>query len=513
MQDVELVDGPLDDAAAAGGEAAQRPARRRRWWLVPAAAAVVVLALVAYQGVTDARQRAALAALADVPGVLEPIDPDLPIRWELNGPTTEAVSYGVMADGASTNLVIDPDGSQRVVAVDLGSGAERWSVPVLGPNAPLAAARADGNGTSSGYCMPVGADREEPTSIACVVSDGFQTYGEDYVEVPATQSFVRVLDVHDGHTIAQWPAEHAGIGVSEGRVVVARWAGDDAIEVSAYEPPSDDPVWTRQLEIPTVATYRDDRPSIQGVGGAVEVSTGSWSARLDENGEPLAQQPRRDDTGGTWLVQAPNSDRLVSVSYSNDGTTSTQLLKPDGSVEHVLSGDLVYTSVDDGSVPNLLLTMPSPSSDGGVGGGDEEVPLGGLRGSDVRTGRTLWTADISTSGYGALVLLGRVYVLAGLGIDVLDGRTGKVLWTIEAPKGLTYGTIMTDGRHLLAVRNPSEVGASWIDAFDLTGADLAWSAVVPAGLSEVRPMGKVLFGVAYAESEYSSTVARVARFG
>src|SRR4051794_30173974 len=83
MQHVELPDVPTDDAGSDGEQGVPLPPRRRRWWLVPGAAAAVVLALVAYQIITDARERSLLAGLADVPGVLAPIDPDLPVRWDL----------------------------------------------------------------------------------------------------------------------------------------------------------------------------------------------------------------------------------------------------------------------------------------------------------------------------------------------------------------------------------------------------------------------------------------------
>ncbi len=185
MEDIELVDAGTDGAAVHDEGAVPGPSRRRRWWLVPAVAAAVVLALVAYQGISDARQRSALAGLADVPGVLAPIDPDLPIRWDIAGPTTSAAAYGIVADGAAMNIVVDPDGTQRVVAIDLATGAERWSTVVYGPNAALAKARDSGGATASGYCLPVGPD--EPTSLACMVSDGFQTNGV-YESIPATET-------------------------------------------------------------------------------------------------------------------------------------------------------------------------------------------------------------------------------------------------------------------------------------------------------------------------------------
>lgn len=507
MQDIELTDHATGGARVDDDAGVPRPPRRRRWWLVPVAAAAVVLALVAYQGITDARQRSLLAGLADVPGVLAPIDPDLPIRWDIAGTTSNAAANGIVADGAAMNIVVDPDGTQRVVAVDLTTGAERWSTVVYGPNAALAKALEGGGGTASGFCLPV--STPEPTSLACMVSDGFETNGL-YERVAATETLVRVLDTHDGHELAQLPSGQAGIAVSGDRVVLARWT-DGGVDVTAYDPASGDTAWSRRLDVPPTAIRPDYVPSVQSVDGLIEVSSSTWAMRLDEDGVPLAVQPERDgSTGGSSIVEAPTADRFLAVSSTSSGT-STQLLGADGTVEHELPGELVYTAVDDGSVPGLILTVPLPSA--ATDGGEEAVRVGSLRGSDATTGRTLWTADISKSGYGALVLLGRVYVLAGQGIDVLDGRSGKLLWTIEPSDGVTYGSIMTDGRALLAVRNPGQAGGDRIDAYSLTGPDQVWSAPIPAGLVEVRGVGPMLVGVAYADSLYSRDVVRVARLG
>ena len=511
MEDIELVDAVTDDAAVDDEEGVPGPSRRRRWWLIPAAAAVVVLALVAYQGITDARERSLLAGLADVPGVLAPIDPDLPIRWDIAGPTTQAAAYGIVADGAAMNIVVDPDGSQRVVAVDLATGAERWSTVVYGPNAGLAKALQGRGGTASGYCLPVGPEAVEPTSLACMVSDGFQTSDGENAMVPATETLVRVLDTHDGHEIAQRPTGEAGITVSGGRVVLARLTYD-GVDVAGYEPTSGGTVWSRHLVVPHTAIRPDYAPSVQSVGGLIEVTSGSWAMWLDEDGVPLAVQPERDgSTAGSRIVEAPTADRFLAVTSTSSGTTSTELLGADGTVEHTLSGDPAYLAVDDGSVPNLILTLPSPSA--ATDDGEEAVRVGSLRGSDATTGRTLWTADVSKSGYGTLVLLGRVYVLGGQGVVVLDGRSGKLLWTIEPPDNVTYGAIMTDGRSLLAVRNPGQAGGDRIDAYSLTGPDQVWSAPIPAGLDEVHAVGTMLVGVAYAGPQYLRDVVRVARLG
>src|SRR5450830_675384 len=79
----ELSDGAEPEATGSGAitdpAAARRWARRRRWAL--AVAATLVVGLVGTQVVLDARERAHLAHLATVPGVLAPVDKSIGTLW------------------------------------------------------------------------------------------------------------------------------------------------------------------------------------------------------------------------------------------------------------------------------------------------------------------------------------------------------------------------------------------------------------------------------------------------
>jgi hypothetical protein len=183
-------------------------------------------------------------------------------------------------------------------------------------------------------------------------------------------------------------------------------------------------------------------------------------------------------------------------------------------VEHSLPGELIVSSVDDGSVPGVLLTAPSS-----VPGDSEQVPPGSLRATDLATGRTLWTTDVEAVGISeALVVLGRVYVVTTAGIAVLDGRSGDLLWTVAGDDhgdgNRSFSRLMTDGRYLLALQgNGMGRPGGEIAAFDLTSGSAAWSAPLPAGFDDVYASGPMLIGVAYEQTENMTKVVRVARIG
>src|SRR6478609_3616980 len=126
MQPVELVerdvaqDRPTDDERAAR----RRPSRR---WL--AVAGLVVVALVGTQLVVAARERAAVAALAQVSGVVRPVDADLGLLWTPKAGVEAVLGSGIVADGTFIGLQHLPDNAQAVVAVDERTGARRWTTP------------------------------------------------------------------------------------------------------------------------------------------------------------------------------------------------------------------------------------------------------------------------------------------------------------------------------------------------------------------------------------------------
>ena len=175
MQEVELLDG--DDASPALGPAAARaPARNRRglWWTA-AGVAAVALSLAGTQQVLDAREDAAVARLAAVPGVvpadrrravvagrsppgrgLQPLGRGRARRWWTASWWSRRT--GRSPSPPSTSAPARRSGRPRCW-VRTRSGPRRRRTPTA------AGARA----------MPV--PRGEPSTLAvCVVTDGFVRY-------------------------------------------------------------------------------------------------------------------------------------------------------------------------------------------------------------------------------------------------------------------------------------------------------------------------------------------------
>lgn len=96
------------------------PARRglarlpgtRRWWLIAAGLTVVVAASVV---ASDVRERVRVAALADVSGVLAPLDGPVAERWCVTG-----AQYTVLGEVSGRLLAAKdrPDGGGSVVALE-----------------------------------------------------------------------------------------------------------------------------------------------------------------------------------------------------------------------------------------------------------------------------------------------------------------------------------------------------------------------------------------------------------
>src|SRR4051794_39558428 len=198
MQHVELDEESVDAVAVP----APRARGRARWWMA-AVACSAVLGVLAFQAVADARDRAAVARLADVPGVLAPIDESMPVLWRSDS-LGDVVWSPTATHGAIVGPVVHDDGSQHLVAHDLATGEELWSTELYGPDPARADALAV-EGASPPTCFPTD-DSPDPSAVACLATDGFVRYGSaDVAQVPASATFVRVVDTADGRIVGQWP--------------------------------------------------------------------------------------------------------------------------------------------------------------------------------------------------------------------------------------------------------------------------------------------------------------------
>ena len=476
MAAVEL-DDEHDDPPSRPAEP-QRRHRSRRWLLVPAVAAV---ALLGTQLVVEARERAAVAALARVPGVVRPVDKDVEVLWTQD-PGGSELWPGLPGDGVLVGLQRTSDGSQALVAVDELTGERRWATP-------LADAHVD---HAAGGLSPVGGCHPEPGGtgrVVCLVTDAYLAYREsENVLVPSETSRVVVADLADGSVVAEGEAPGAvAFAALPGAVALAVPQADGSLVVTSTD------VLTGREQWQTVVPPAGDEPD---EGGFVDRST--TLARAGE-GIAVVTAGRRmtllDGADGSVLSKVDAGDGFVTDSaqgtvavftLDDEGRVSTTLLGG-GGPEIVLPGRLARVTVDDGSVPGLVLTVGSK-----------------VHAYDRSTGNDRWDVGHGLSG-GVLVVRGRVYLSTPDGVVALDGSTGEELWRAPVLPGRTMGDLVTDGLHVLsAQQRPDEPGTvtalnDWPGVGELVayrfddGAE-DWRVDLPGTLLGVASVGHTLMG-------------------
>ncbi|WP_315094653.1 PQQ-binding-like beta-propeller repeat protein [uncultured Cellulomonas sp.] len=494
MQEVELLDGGEPSIDEVGAPVRRRHGRR---WIVVGVAAVA-LSLVATQWVVDARERAAVARLAAVPGVLPAFGDELTVARTITRADVYALWGGITAaGGVSASLDVAADGSQAFVGVDKDSGETLWSTPLLGPNAERAGSLENSFGSG---CQSDAGPEEVATVAVCLVTDGFTRYAtaEDSAggdeRVPATTTRAMVLDPADGRVLSERAVEpDAQLAVLNGLLLVGT-RDAERLEVVAYDLDTGDERWTYD----DARARLDETGDAQGsqywgfmrAGDVVVYSIGSSLGLLSASGESVREDlwsTSGDEYGGGYMTDAVTGN-LVLQDYATTGVQSTTLLAADGhpDADVLLEGGLLGSVVDDGSVPGLVLT----SSDQ-------------LHAWDRRTGDPRWEAELQSTG-SALVVRGRVYLTTSTGIAALDGRTGAVVWTQDLPSS-SIGALATDGRDLLlsTAFDGGQDGAEQLGAdatrkgmtgYDLATGDQTRFVPYPEDVFDVQVYGEMIIG-------------------
>ena len=502
MRDVEL-----DESVPA--EVSPTPApHRRHWWVVGVAGALVVGALTV-QLVSAARERGAVARLAEVSGVLAPVDGSLPVAWASDS-IDDTVWNVIRVGGAIVGPTVDDDGSQHLVAHDLSTGAVRWTTRLYGPDEARALAEAQ-RASSPAQCVPT-TDTPDASLVACLVSDGFVAYGyEGSSTVPATETFVRVVDVADGHTVAEWPATGGSLSVLDGVAVVGSYDADDAVTFDGLDLMTGAPRWVVHLPEPDRVAGSgpaDGPPSTYRVGDYVSYDALDGEiVMLDATGARAFAElppPQVNRGEGAAFVDEPRSGRILYTVGQYSSSFTTTVVGGKGS-EFSFAGRPAVPVVDDGSVPGLLL---STGTDLRSEGGDGSIVL---HGRDIESGADLWEIHLDVSeNDGVVVARGRVFVSTFTGVVALDGRTGAVLWSVDEPLGETFNGVMTDGRHLIVpVGTSDRASSTGVVALDPASGEQVWRTPVPASVDQVVAFGSVLLGLDVTRE--SGTVLHVVR--
>ncbi|MCC2313448.1 outer membrane protein assembly factor BamB family protein [Cellulomonas xiejunii] len=477
MGDPVLVE--LDDDAGPPAPQDRPGPARRRWGL--ALTVALVLALVVAQLVADVRERARLAALDDVPGVLDPLPGPPDVAWRLHGDATGTVQ---VVGSQLLESRIAPDGSMSLAARDVATGAEHWTAPLLeAPDAALPA-------TVARYGLQCATGPGLPGRVACLVHDATAARTPDggpaaaatASSAPATSARLEVVDVESGDVVAEYPAGADATGAGAA-VAAAVGVTDDALVLAA---PLDDGTSVRALD-PTTGAQRWRVRADTGFGGgwlrwgaearvlpvgddAVGI-LGAGVVLLDTaDGSALA-------TAGTLATVTGTRQDGSALVVASEGYT--RLVGHDGDVR--LEGTAVQVTVDDGSVPDLALTT-----------------AGGLRAWDAVTGEERWRADVPAQE--ALVVGTVVHVHDGFRVTTLDGRTGEVLWEATAPDLLDEDAVVTglatDGSRVLVVASSVATSRARLVALDAAAGTEAWQTDLArlGDVTSVEAVDGVLLG-------------------
>lgn len=473
-------DAPEVDAPEVDSPVADGPRRRaRRWWWL-AVPVVAVVALVVGQVVTDARERTALADVARLPLVVDPVAGPVEPAWEVEQGTVLA------AAGRSGSVLVAPrvtdDLAVTLEGVDVVTGAGLWSLEVVAARPDLG----EEAYPDPSVCVTVPDDDRQ---VACLVPDGTWVYTEDEGALAtATTTRLLVVDAAEGTvradrevpTWAQWLTPVGDdvllVGARDGELLAvlqdprdgtARWS-------VTHEPPSG----AMPLRIVPVATVLDDRTVGVDLGGGVaflSVLDGAdvgWAVPypdMELDGSLLPTSTTMSPALGAALVDAPGG---------------VQVATPGRSVAVV--GSLPQMLLDDGSVPGLVVTR---------------TPR--LTAWDVEADTRRWEAPEIVDAQDVTVLDGRVHVGTTTDLVTFDGRTGEELWRFDRPSA--RGRTVTDGRYLYTTAHQGGRNRAPYDVVALHPADgsVAWRAPLPER-SWLESMAGLLLAVSYGPNIDSS---------
>lgn len=474
MQPVEL----LDDVRAPD-EPPQRaadPVRRRRRLLLWLGVAVVALALVGTQAAFLARDRAAVARVQALPGVVHGIDAHVAELWRVDERDLAYLERAVTVGGAVIGVRTALDGSQRVEARDAATGDRGWSAPLRGPDTELALR---GGEASPSECRSIPVAGDGAVLVACLGSDAVVSVGErgraTYVREPV-RSHVVVVDTADGHVVADQPAPPAiELTTLAGLVVLGLPGADGHAEVTAQDAVTGERVWQFRSPTPGIAPAGDvagfrlfplgDRVGVQEARRQVTL--------LSADGQVVRERSRVLD-GSPVIV---GTDRLELLSGFAEGRPATTVVRP-GRPDATVPGYLLARSVDDGSLDDVEITYGSM-----------------VRAWDAGSGELLWENDGPIGGP-AVILNGSVYCMSGASAGAVlafDGRTGALVWSANTGSYDQVQTLLTNGTSLLVANSPATGEQSGtLDAFTLDTGTHLWRAVLPERLGTASVQGKLL---------------------
>ena len=419
----------------------------RRWWPV---AAVVVLVVVVTGVVAAAQDRAFVARIAAVPGLVRPLDAAPEPLWD----THAALLPGTVlaADGA---LVVLAEGEQTwtVTSHDAVSGAQRWSVDV-------AAVSGAGFEATAAVCPPMRGDVGD--LVVCLVRHPPVLYSDDAsIQEPPRVSVVP-LSAQDGERLGDWEVRGTLVAFDrvEDDLLVGTLDADGRMTVQRRDARTGDVVWSvvtpvvmNDPVISVAATMRVLDPLIVLEGGATIV--------LDvADGSTLM-------TGGRFggLQVAALGDRFATWSPAHGG----RVHDVDGTGLFEVRGLPAQLSADDGSQPGTIVVDEGPQ----------------VAGVDATTGAQQWRTPTQLDP--RLLVSDRLVVAGADSYGVLDVTDGSMMWDVDTGEVLTWNPV-SDGTLVLGP-GTSPDGRPELWGLGLQDGVRYWSVPLPEGVRSVDAVG------------------------
>ncbi len=477
MRDVELVESeehlaPAPSASrpgATGSGGRVRPTdpatRRRR--AVRGALAVTLLVLVAAgTGLgADRRERARLAALADVPGLVAPVEGPVDVRWRLPG---SALTLPRWVDDRVVTVDRAPDGGVDVLGLDPATGDERWRTPVSPPG--------QGSESSASCESPAAADAPRagttpgPRVLACLVVHDTDTADAVVVGTATypTRARLVVLEASTGRVRRDEPVPATtSVAVLGPDLLLAHVDDAGHVRVARVDPVDGTERWVFRSPdaVPADALGRR-RAQVTTDGDLVVLDARAAWALTPDGRVRRAWPPGEDSLGQPAVVQLlAGRGAVARVQPHRSGSATSEVVDVGSGRAFAVPGYPAALSADDGSMPELLVVdrMSGP----------------GRAVHDLRTGRELWTSASAPGGVEALVA-GRLLGADAHALRARDARTGDVLWTVPLA-GPGFGSIVTDGRVVLLASN-SASGEGRLSAHGLGDGRERWAVPVPPDL-------------------------------
>jgi outer membrane protein assembly factor BamB len=378
--------------------------------------------------VSERRDRARLAALADLPGVLDPVPVPVVETWRSEDALRPDVA---LAAGSVIGVSDVQDGTQDilVIAVDADTGRTRWRTPVL------AATTARVGGVSC-VAPAAGPGGEAQRVVVCLSIDRLGASPQDLSLLEPRAARMLVLRAATGEVVSEREVDPStSVDALGSDVVVKETLADDRVRITRTDPLGERERWSFTSDEPD--PRREYSWVLVDEGLVVAPGEAGWV--LSADGEVLHRwRPARPASAGWADVAA--GDVLVQPMRDVVGQVKVVDLRTGRSFE--ADGYPLRPWADDGSSDPLVL-LQSARGDG-------------LVAHERGSGTPRWSVEGEDAG-GVLVLDGRVIRVESGALRAVDAATGATVWQTPVPSSGQYG-LLTDGLRVLRMEDDPRRG-------------------------------------------------------